>query len=53
MDWSRVTEQSDIDRAHRIGNKKTDKHGVTRQQMIVKFKSFANEDVQKQEEGKE
>ena len=33
-------EPSDINRAHRIGNKKTDKHGVTRQQMIVKFKSF-------------
>ena len=33
-------EPSDIDRAHRIGNKRTDKHGVRRQPMIVKFKSF-------------
>ena len=33
-------EASDIDRAHRNGKKKTDKHGITRQQMIVKFKSF-------------
>ena len=33
-------EPSDIDRAHRIGKKKTDKHEITRQQMIVKFKSF-------------
>lgn len=34
-----VSEES-IDRAHRIGRKFTDKKGVTRQQVIVKFKSF-------------
>ena len=32
-------EPSDIDRAHRIGKTKADKHGITCQQMIVKFKS--------------
>ena len=33
-------EPSNIDRAHRIGKKKTDKHGITCQQMKVKCKSF-------------
>ena len=33
-------EPRDMDRAHRIGKKKTDKDGITRQEMIVKFKSF-------------
>ena len=36
-------EPSDIDRAHCTGKKKTDKHGITCQQMIVKFKSFGQQ----------
>ena len=33
-------EPSNINRAHRIGKKKTDDLGITRQQMIVTYKSF-------------